>query len=172
MSVAVPDEAAWQSLVRSAAAAAAAPWLRPTCALATAACPAVFVSGGGSNFRAIHAAIQEGSIYGEVAVVVSNAPTCAGVAYAQSHGIPTLTYPAPKSDPAAGLTAEQLVQQLTQVGAAPGRATSAARAGCLCSEDAQPAPSRTLLCLEALRPPHAVRARPLLHLDCGPLPLL
>ncbi|KAL4447446.1 hypothetical protein ABPG75_004665 [Micractinium tetrahymenae] len=75
---------------------------------------AVFVSGGGSNFRAIHAAIQEGSVHGEVAVVVSNAPTCGGVAYAQSHGIPTLTYPAPKLDPAAGLTAEQLVQQLTQ----------------------------------------------------------
>lgn len=87
--------------------------------LCTAACPAVFVSGGGSNFRAIHAAIQEGSVHGEVAVVVSNAPTCGGVAYAQSHGIPTLTYPAPKSDPSAGLTAEQLVQQLTQAGAAP-----------------------------------------------------
>lgn len=53
-------------------------------------------------------------MHAEVAVVVSNAPTCSGVAYAQSHGIPTLTYPAPKADPSAGLTADELVQQLTE----------------------------------------------------------
>lgn len=35
---------------------------------------AVFVSGGGSNFRAIHKSIQEGKIYGEIAVVVSDKP--------------------------------------------------------------------------------------------------
>lgn len=101
------------------------------CALHTHPCarPAVFVSGGGSNFRAIHAAIQEGSVHGEVAVIVSNAPTCGGVAYAQSHGIPTLTYPAPTSDPSAGLTAEQLVQQLTQVGAAHGMGPRRRRCG-------------------------------------------
>jgi folate-dependent phosphoribosylglycinamide formyltransferase PurN len=76
---------------------------------------AVFVSGGGSNFRAIHAATQQGTIHGEVAVVVSNAPTCGGCEYARQHGIPTLTYPALKDDPSAGLQPEQLVQQLTQV---------------------------------------------------------
>ena len=76
---------------------------------------AVFVSGGGSNFRAIHAAMLEGGVHGEVAVVVSNAPTCGGCQYAQAQGIPTLTFPAPKVDPAAGLSAEQLVQQLTEV---------------------------------------------------------
>lgn len=76
---------------------------------------AVFVSGGGSNFKAIHAAIQEGGVHGEVVAVVSNAPACGGAEFARAHGIPTLTYPAPKADPAAGLTAEQLVQQLTQV---------------------------------------------------------
>ncbi|KAI7843268.1 hypothetical protein COHA_003101 [Chlorella ohadii] len=75
---------------------------------------AVFVSGGGSNFKAIQAAIAEGSVHGEVAVVVSNAPSCGGAEFARAHGIPVITYPAPKSDPAAGLTAEQLVQQLTQ----------------------------------------------------------
>lgn len=76
---------------------------------------AVFVSGGGSNFRTIHAATQQGAIHGEVAVVVSNAPACGGCEYARQHGIPTLTFPAPKEDPSAGLQPEQLVQQLTQV---------------------------------------------------------
>ena len=76
---------------------------------------AVFVSGGGSNFRAIHAAFADGGVHGEVAVVVSNSPSCSGVAYAQSHGIPTLTYPAPKADSAAGLTDAQLVAALTEV---------------------------------------------------------
>lgn len=50
----------------------------------------------------------------EVAVVVSNAPSCGGVQYAQSHGIPTLTYPAPKADPSAGLSPEQLVSSLKE----------------------------------------------------------
>ena len=76
----------------------------------------MFVSGGGSNFKAIQAAITEGAVHGEVAVVVSNAPSCGGAEFARAHGIPVLTYPAPKSDPAAGLMADQLVQQLTQVG--------------------------------------------------------
>ena len=78
---------------------------------------AVFVSGGGSNFRAIHAAILAGEVHGEVVAVVSNAPACGGCQYAQSHGIPTLTYPAPRGNPAAGLTDDELVQRLTEVGA-------------------------------------------------------
>ncbi len=32
-------------------------------------------------------------------VVVSNAPSCGGVAYAQERGIPTLRYPGRKDDP-------------------------------------------------------------------------
>lgn len=76
---------------------------------------AVFVSGGGSNFRAIHAYIQRERLNAEVAVVVSNAPSCAAVEYAQEHGVPTLTFPAPKANPAAGLTAEQLLQDLQEV---------------------------------------------------------
>ena len=76
---------------------------------------AVFVSGGGSNFKAIHALILEGSIPAEVAVVVTNAPTCSGAAYAAEHGIPVLTYPPPKSNPTAGLSDEQLLAALQQV---------------------------------------------------------
>ena len=37
---------------------------------------AVFVSGGGSNMRALHAAMLDGRVDAEVAVVVSNAPDC------------------------------------------------------------------------------------------------
>jgi formyltetrahydrofolate hydrolase len=58
---------------------------------------AVFVSGGGSNFRAIHAAITDGRINADVAVVVTNAPSCGGAAYASSHSIPVLMAPRPNS---------------------------------------------------------------------------
>lgn len=47
-------------------------------------------------------------------VVVSDVPSCGGVQYAQSHGIPTLTFPVPKKGGFEGLSKEQLVQQLTQ----------------------------------------------------------
>ena len=35
---------------------------------------AVFVSGGGSNFRTIHKASMENKIYGDISVVVSDKP--------------------------------------------------------------------------------------------------
>ena len=54
---------------------------------------AVFVSGGGSNFKAIHASILSGSIKGEVVAVVTNAPNCGGAEYARQHGIDVLVYP-------------------------------------------------------------------------------
>ena len=40
---------------------------------------AVFVSGGGSNLRALHAAMEDGRVNAQVAVVVSNIPSCGGV---------------------------------------------------------------------------------------------
>lgn len=55
---------------------------------------AVFVSGGGSNFRAIHEACMEGRIRGNVVAVVSNKPGCGGWNYAEEKGIQTLCYPA------------------------------------------------------------------------------
>eukprot|EP00890_Picochlorum_soloecismus_P000907 jgi/Picsp_1/1817/NSC_05284-R1_phosphoribosylglycinamide formyltransferase len=54
---------------------------------------AVFVSGGGSNFKAIYASILAGSIEGEVVAVVTNAPSCGGAEYARQHGIDVLMYP-------------------------------------------------------------------------------
>lgn len=44
-------------------------------------------------------------------VVVSNAPSCGGVAYAEERGIPTLRYPGRQDDPNA-LTPERLVAEL------------------------------------------------------------
>ncbi|DBA95059.1 TPA: hypothetical protein ACH3X1_002572 [Trebouxia sp. C0004] len=54
---------------------------------------AVFVSGGGSNFRAIHDAILSGHIHAQIAVVVSDAPGCGAWAYARQAGIPTICHP-------------------------------------------------------------------------------
>ena len=70
---------------------------------------AVFVSGGGSNLRALHAAMADGRVNAQLVAVVSNVPSCGGVAWAQEQGIPTLTYPAKKGDPASGLSAAELV---------------------------------------------------------------
>lgn len=53
---------------------------------------------------------------------MSDVPSCAGVAYAQQHGIPTLTYPIPKKGGFPGLTAAELVQALRGDG---GSATAA-----------------------------------------------
>ena len=76
---------------------------------------AIFVSGGGSNFRAIHAGILDGRIHANVAVVVTNAPSCKGAEYAKSHGIPVVVHPIPKKDfdgPEEQLDAEQLLAAL------------------------------------------------------------
>ncbi|CAI6000326.1 unnamed protein product [Closterium sp. NIES-64] len=54
---------------------------------------AVFVSGGGSNFKAIHAACADGRVIGDVVVVVSDKPECGGWQYARASGIPTLAFP-------------------------------------------------------------------------------
>lgn len=59
---------------------------------------AVFVSGGGSNFKAIHEAIQNGSCNGEIVVVVTNAPACKAAEFAHDCNIPVLAYPPPSQN--------------------------------------------------------------------------
>lgn len=76
---------------------------------------AIFVSGGGSNFKAIHSAILEGKVNAEVAMVVTNAPSCGGADYARAQGIPVLVHPPPKANPSAGLNADDLVSALVEV---------------------------------------------------------
>ncbi len=55
---------------------------------------ALFVSGGGSNFRAIHNSILEGRIAGRVALVVTDKPQCPAARYAREQGIEVFAYPA------------------------------------------------------------------------------
>eukprot|EP00892_Ulva_mutabilis_P006985 jgi/Ulvmu1/4659/UM002_0390.1 len=53
----------------------------------------IFVSGGGSNFRAIHESCLSGRIKGSIVVVVTDVPTSGGAEYAVSHGIDVLAFP-------------------------------------------------------------------------------
>ena len=50
---------------------------------------AVFVSGGGSNFRAIHKQTLNGNIPGEIVLVVSNNPNCGAINYAEENALST-----------------------------------------------------------------------------------
>ncbi len=53
---------------------------------------AVFISGRGSNFRAIIEEVKNGAIRGKVVVVVSDNPDAPGLAYARRAGIKTAVF--------------------------------------------------------------------------------
>lgn len=53
----------------------------------------ILISGRGSNMRALVRAVRAGRIVGEVAVVVSNVASAAGLAVARSYGVPTAVLP-------------------------------------------------------------------------------
>ncbi|XVF27984.1 hypothetical protein REPUB_Repub14bG0156500 [Reevesia pubescens] len=72
---------------------------------------AVFVSGGGSNFRSIHQACVEGSVNGDVVVLVTNKHACGGAQYAGDEGIPVILFPKTKDEPD-GLSSDDLVNVL------------------------------------------------------------
>lgn len=48
----------------------------------------ILLSGRGSNFRAIHEAIQNDEVPAEIACVLSNVPTAPGILYARQQGLP------------------------------------------------------------------------------------
>ena len=75
---------------------------------------AVFVSGGGSNLRALHQAMRDGTVNATVAAVVSNSGICGGVEWAKTENIPTLKYPPTKAEKekGEGMTPTELVEQL------------------------------------------------------------
>jgi phosphoribosylglycinamide formyltransferase-1 len=50
---------------------------------------AVFLSGRGSNFMALHRAVAEGRIDADIALVFSNKADAPGLAYAREHGLET-----------------------------------------------------------------------------------
>ena len=66
---------------------------------------AIFVSGHGSNFRAIHGATKSGEIAGRVALVVTDKPQCPAADYTRENGIEVVHYPAPDLEPPALLHA-------------------------------------------------------------------
>lgn len=72
---------------------------------------AVFVSGGGSNFRSIHEASKRGSLHGDVVVLVTNKSECGGAEYARNNGIPVIMFPKAK-DESDGLCPNDLVDTL------------------------------------------------------------
>lgn len=72
---------------------------------------AVFVSGGGSNFRSIHEAALGGEVNGDVAVLVTDKPGCGGAEFARCNGIPVVVFPKSKSAPE-GLSAAELLNIL------------------------------------------------------------
>ena len=98
----------------------------------------MFVSGGGSNFKALHKATLDGRVNGRITasaldlacchpqqltrpclgcqVVVSDKADCGGVAYAQANGMRVLRYPAARDAPGDGLSAAQLVDTLREEG--------------------------------------------------------
>lgn len=53
---------------------------------------AVFVSGGGSNFRSIYGASLQGVVHGDIAVLVTNKGDCGGAEFARSNGIPVVLF--------------------------------------------------------------------------------
>ncbi|KAH6801624.1 Formyl transferase [Perilla frutescens var. frutescens] len=54
---------------------------------------AVFVSGGGSNFRSIYEATLNGSINGDIVALVTNNHDCGGAEFARDKGIPVILFP-------------------------------------------------------------------------------
>jgi phosphoribosylglycinamide formyltransferase-1 len=53
----------------------------------------ILLSGRGSNFRALHAAMKRGEVPAEIALVVSNRPEAAGLAAARELGLATVLLP-------------------------------------------------------------------------------
>ncbi|CAI9101392.1 OLC1v1038705C1 [Oldenlandia corymbosa var. corymbosa] len=71
---------------------------------------AVFVSGGGSNFKSLHEAAVNGFVHGDINVLVTNKPDCGGAAYARDNDIPVILFP--KSKDGSGLSPIDLVNEL------------------------------------------------------------
>ncbi|XP_015695720.1 phosphoribosylglycinamide formyltransferase, chloroplastic isoform X2 [Oryza brachyantha] len=75
---------------------------------------AVFVSGGGSNFRAIHEAALGGEVNGDVVALVTDKPGCGGAEHARGNGIPVIVFPKSKSVPE-GVSTDELLKSLREL---------------------------------------------------------
>ncbi|PON95787.1 Phosphoribosylglycinamide formyltransferase [Trema orientale] len=74
---------------------------------------AVFVSGGGSNFRSILEASLQGSFFGDIVVLVTNKRGCGGAEFSREKGIPVILFPRTK-DESDGLSPIDLVAALRE----------------------------------------------------------
>ncbi|KAG6412099.1 hypothetical protein SASPL_124766 [Salvia splendens] len=72
---------------------------------------AVFVSGGGSNFRSIYEATLNGSVHGDIVALVTNKHECGGAEYARDKGIPVILFP-PRKGAEEVFSADDLVNAL------------------------------------------------------------
>ncbi|CAN8303787.1 unnamed protein product [Cochlearia groenlandica] len=77
---------------------------------------AVFVSGGGSNFKKIHEGCLSGLVKGDVVLLVTNKKECGGAEYARSNGIPVLVFPKTQRESSDGLSPKDLVDVLRKYG--------------------------------------------------------
>jgi len=77
---------------------------------------AVFVSGSGSNLKALHAATLDGRIRGRIVAVVTDRPGCGGADFARACSLPLLLYSPGSFTPQEALTPEQLVGSLRSLG--------------------------------------------------------
>ncbi|KAF0902100.1 hypothetical protein E2562_012874, partial [Oryza meyeriana var. granulata] len=75
---------------------------------------AVFVSGGGSNFRAIHDAALGGKVNADVVALVTDKPGCGGAEHARGNGVPVVVFPKSKSAPA-GVSTDELLNTLREL---------------------------------------------------------
>lgn len=76
----------------------------------------VLLSGRGSNFLALHAAIAAGELPAEIALVVSNLPEAAGLARARELGLPAVAIPH-AGEPSREAHEEKVLAALAEAGA-------------------------------------------------------
>lgn len=72
---------------------------------------AVFVSGGGSNFKALHQATLRNDIPGDIVVLVTDKPSCRASEYARENNIPIVIFPKSISAPS-GQSSMDLITNL------------------------------------------------------------
>ncbi|QUG42960.1 phosphoribosylglycinamide formyltransferase [Psychrobacillus sp. INOP01] len=75
---------------------------------------AVFASGSGTNFQAIYDAIQEGDLYGEAVLVVTDKPGALVVKRAENAGIETLAIK-PSSFPSKSAYEDAILEKLNKL---------------------------------------------------------
>jgi phosphoribosylglycinamide formyltransferase-1 len=77
---------------------------------------AILLSGRGSNFLALHAAIERGEVPAEIVLVVSNIAGAAGLAKARELGVPAVTIPH-QGEPSRRAHEEKVIAALREAGA-------------------------------------------------------